>query len=122
MNYESQEEHDHYEGAMEQGMPQEEPTPEKSVEERGKLESTWIPFISDSMQKDAIYEVIREVDRINKTLKTERQKRDEMVKEALEEAGNYVDELYQSGNMGENEYELLTDFFDEKLLTQPNNK
>ena len=54
------------------------------------------------------------------TLQTERQKREEVVKETLEEAGNYVDELYQSGNMGENEFELLTEFFDEKL-TQPNN-
>ena len=54
--------------------------------------------------------------KLTQTLKAERQKRDE----ALEEAGNYVDELYQSGNMGKNEYELLPDFFDEKL-THPNN-
>ena len=59
-------------------------------------------------------------DIIDEALETERQKRDEMVREAFKEAGNYVDELYQSGNMGENEYALLTDFFDEKL-TQTNN-
>jgi hypothetical protein len=35
--------------------------------------------------------------------------------EKLEKAGNFVDELYQSGNMGENEYGLLMEFFNEEL-------
>ena len=42
-------------------------------------------------------------------------------REAYEEAGNYVDELYQTGNMGDNEYMLLTEFFDYKLKAQLNN-
>ena len=35
--------------------------------------------------------------------------------EKLKKAGNFVGELYQSGNMGDNEYELLTEFFNEEL-------
>jgi hypothetical protein len=37
MHYESQQEHDHYEGAMEQSVPQEEPPKESGWRERAKL-------------------------------------------------------------------------------------
>jgi hypothetical protein len=35
----------------------------------------------------------------------------------LEEVGNFVDELYQSGNMGDNEHAFLLDYFNEELGT-----
>jgi hypothetical protein len=92
-------------------------TPERSVEE---YEEEYYRYVSlaegYTMTKKEFFDGIKDL------LQAERQKRDDVVREALEEAGNYVDELYQSGNMGENEYEALTDFFDEKLLTQPNHQ
>ena len=96
-------------------------TPERSIEEmkkqfREKWEGTNLQ--NQAISTPMMNEMFADIETI---LQAERQKREEMLREALEEAGNYVDELYQSGNMGENEYALLTDFFDEKL-TQPNNK
>ena len=97
-------------------------TPDRSVEEsRYILAQEWL-HSTDQTTQAMVAMLVERANAITKeqTLTAERQKRAEMVREALEEAGNYVDELYQSGNMGKNEYELLTDFFDEKL-TQPNN-
>ena len=107
-------------------------TPDRSVEEIVEeiedLVAPAIGYVFDDgewMIPDLDFSLTRPVhtkdldsilEKVTQTLQAERQKR----YEALEEAGNYVDELYQSGNMGKNEYELLTDFFDEKL-TQPNN-
>lgn len=61
-------------------------------------------------------EVLHKSD-VEKLIQAERTKREVRVREAFEEAGNYVDELYQTGNMGDNEHMLLTAFFDEKLGT-----
>ena len=91
-------------------------TPERSVEEIVEEYCTLHCHTVQGVPIHSTQTAVGEIDWLRETLQAERQKR----YEALEEAGNYVDELYQSGNMGKNEYELLTDFFDKKL-TQPNN-
>ena len=37
--------------------------------------------------------------------------------EVLYKVGNFVGELYQTGNMGDNEHALLVEFFDKELST-----
>lgn len=92
-----------------------------------KVEEHFAPLSNQELAEEISYELRPQIAKLIEmaltTLTTKHQEElERAVEAAYQEAGNFVGELYQSGNMGENEYALLTEFFDERITSTKTDK